>query len=682
MMSIRKTITLAGILILTTLIFTTVAGAHPTRELVTSFGDLEGGTAVKGTTIVNGVTGLAVDLETGNVYVADNKTQTVYIFGPAGGKPLDGAPSQIAGLHINEYFEPAGIAVDNSCYEHQPRLTGKACEEYDPSYGDLYIREENDSNGIGEFGIQKYKLGSSGEYEAVGLLDRADPVSRRGTDSGVTVDSRGNVYLVRDAGPEEEVDNVSARVPVLEFKKVIEKVVNGGVEEFQEHLEELSLPQNIVIQAGYVAVDDLGDVYVGTEEEGGSRLPYSKQGVAKLGVDGAGGVLSEELLTEPNSAASFRPVTVDPVTGAVYVGDGPEVEEYSSAGVPLLKFGSAEPFGGAFGQRSQGVIAIAVNSETGLIYVGNPARGDVDVFGSVVAPPVFEGPQPSVSNVTSTSALVGGTANPESSKANYYFEYVAAGEYDPAAPDPYSAGGRTAIESLAGGNTPQTVARVVLSGLLAGTTYHYRMVVSNATGAAYGPDETFTTVPGEPPTVSTGVASAVSATSATLSGVVGPQGLPASYVFEVGTDTSYGGARLYGSAGSSTGEVPVTVGLQYLVPGVTYHYRLSATSFDGTSYGQDGSFTTPGVASAIVQPASAPLIASPAEVFPSIAGAITQPAAVVKHKKAATGARRKLAGALAECRKRDRPGGRRAACEARARKTDGRALGNQPSKKR
>ena len=672
-MSIRKTITLASILILTTLTFTASAGAHPTRELVTSFGNFESGTENGGTTPVNGVTGLAVDLETGNVYVADNETQTVYIFGPTGGKPVDEVPAQIAGLHIKEQFQPSGIAIDNSCYEHQPRLTGKACEEYDPSYGDLYII---DSGFNSEHGIQKFKLSPDNEYEAVALLGTGTNLERK-TDSGVAVDSRGDIYLVR-----ESFNSVlTAHAPVTKFRKVVEKVVNGGVEEFSEKLEELSIPQNIVEEAGYVALDDLGDVYIGSQNEiGGPNEGYG--GVAKLKVDGAGGVLAEEALTGRNGDAWFRPVAVDPATGMAYVGSGSEVEEYNAEGALQLTFGSTEPFGGAFGDRDDGVIAIAVNSVTGRVYVGNPLRGDVDVFGDVVASPVFEGSQPPVSSVTRTSALVGGTANPESSKADYYFEYVAAGEYDPAAPDPYSAGGRTAIEPLAGGNTPQTVERVVLSGLLAGTTYHYRMVVSNATGVAYGPDETFTTVPGVPPTVSTGVASEVSATSATLSGVVGPQGLPASYVFEVGTDTSYGGARLYGSAGSSTGEVAVTVGLQYLVPGVTYHYRLSATSFDGTSYGQDGSFTTPGVASAIVQPASAPLIASPAEVFPSIAGAITQPAAVVKHKKAATGARRKLAGALAECRKRDRPGGRRAACEARARKTDGRALGNQPSKKR
>jgi hypothetical protein len=673
-MSIRKTLTLASTLLLTTLALSTApAGAHPTRELTTSFGSLE--KRVVQETIEGrpfrtfdyiGVTGLALDLETGNVYAADNNTQTVYVYGPTGGSPLDGVPSQITGVELGTYFEPSGIAVDNSCYEHQPRLTGKACEEYDPSYGDVYVNDIRQGAGV-----QKFKLNSGGQYELAGEI----PCKISTLDgAGLAVDANGNIYLSNPQYARAE------HQPVTEFKKVVEKVVNGGVEEFQERLEERDLPQNIAQEASFVAVDDLGDVYVSSGRGGGLEEGY--KGVAKLKVNGAGDEVSEEVLTGPHSGAFYRPVAVNAVTGAVYVGDGPEVAEYNAAGILQLTFGSAEPFGGSFGEGVNGVSAIVVNSESGRVYVGNPLSGHVDVFGGVVAPPVFEGSQPPVASVTRTSALVGGTANPESSKATYFFEYVADGEYDSAAADPYGAGGRTAIEPLAGGDTPQTVERVALTGLLAGRTYHYRMVVSNSTGTVYGPDETFMTAPATPPVASTGAASEVRMTSVTLSGTVGPRGLPTSYVFEVGTDMSYGGARLYGNAGASTGEVAVTVGLQYLVPGVTYHYRLAATSFDGTSYGQDGSFTTPGVPPTVVQPASEPLIASPVEAFPSIAGAITEPIDGVKHRKASTGATRKLTGALGACRRRYGRGRRRMACEAQARNRYGRALENQRSKKR
>ena len=651
-MSIRKTITLTSVLALTAVALSAPsAGAYATRELVTSFGSFEPG--LEGF----GVSGLAVDLETGNVYVADNQTQTIDIFGPTGGSPIGGAPLQITGLQMYKRG-PSGVAVDNSCYEHQPRLTGKACEEYDPSYGDVYVINRGSAyNGAG---IEKFKLNPGKGYELVEKINHAEGAGNTGP-QGLAVDSHGNVYA-NAIHPEE----VTLRPgPVVEFRKVVERVVNGGVEEFQEKLEEIRLPQHIVPEADYVAVDGQGDIYVGSEvEDGGVSEGY--KGVAKLRVGGSGNVLSEEVLAGPIEHQAHRAVAVDSVTGAVFVGDVSSVAEYSSAGVLQLSFGSTEALGGSLGTYANGLIAIAVNGESELVYVANPLHHDVDVFGPAPAPPVVENPQPTASDVTRTSAFIAGTANPESKQANYYFEYVAGEEYEPAAADPYSAGGRTAVEALSGGHTPQTVERIVLTGLRPGVTYHYRMVVTNAAQTTYGPDQTFTTAPAIPPTVLTGVASEVAATSATLSGMVGPRGLPTSYVFEVGTSTGYEGAKLFGNAGSSTGEVPVTVGLQYLVPGVTYHYRLVATSFDGTSYGQDGSFTTPGVPASIAQPASTPLIASPSVQFPSTAGAITQPQGTTK--KALTRAQ-KLTKALKACRRKSKS--RRAGCEMQARKQYG-----------
>ena len=118
---------------------------------------------------------------------------------------------------------------------------------------------------------------------------------------------------------------------------------------------------------------------------------------------------------------------------------------------------------------------------------------------------------------------------------------------------------------------------------------------------------------------------------------------------------------MFGSAGFSTSEVPVSVALQYLVPGITYHYRLVATSFDGTSYGQDETFTTPGIANTVVQPPSAPLIATPVVQFPSIKGAITNPSLASTPTST-----RKLADALKACKRKSKK--QRAACEKQAKK--------------
>jgi hypothetical protein len=387
-------------------------------------------------------------------------------------------------------------------------------------------------------------------------------------------------------------------------------------------------------------------------------------------------------LTGVDSEAGYRPLAVDPVTGAVYVGDGSEVAEYNSAGVLQLMFGSTEPLGGSLGKiRLLGAVAIAVNGVTGRVYVANALHGDVDVFGARIGPPVVEGQQPAAANVSVTSALIGGNVNPGSGGgATFYLEYVDGEEYEPADSDPYRAGGSTVVTALPGSDAVEATPMVALTGLSPGRTYDYRLVVTNAAETTYGPNETFTTAAATPPVAMTGPAGEVSATGVTLTGTVDPRGLATSYVFEVGTDTTYGGTKLFGAAGSGTGEVTVSVGLQYLVPGTTYHYRLSATSFDGTSYGQDGTFTTPGVPSPIVQPTSTALIASPSVQFPSIVGAITRPLSTAKPKKKQSESQ-KLAGALRTCRKQ-RVGERRASCEARARKRYEPAGKSNKSKKR
>jgi hypothetical protein len=94
----------------------------------------------------------------------------------------------------------------------------------------------------------------------------------------------------------------------------------------------------------------------------------------------------------------------------------------------------------------------------------------------------------------------------------------------------------------------------------------------------------------------TGAASGVTATAATISGTVLPNGLDTPYWVDYGTSTSYGQ-----QAPSSYVIVPrartqpasVTVYLTGLRPGTTYHYRVAANNGQGVSYGADQTFRTP-----------------------------------------------------------------------------------------
>jgi NHL repeat len=231
---------------------------------------------------------------------------------------------------------------------------------------------------------------------------------------------------------------------------------------------------------------------------------------------------------------------------------------------------------------------------------------------------------PAVSSVTRTSVLVTGAVDTHNSLVEYRVEYVDAGEYQPGAADPYASGASSQAATVEPARGAQSAGPVPIAGLLAGTTYHYRVAATNGAGTVYGSDQTFATAPATPPLVTTGAASEVTQTGVLLSGLVDTRELQTSYEFEVGTDATYGGAKLFGDAGAA-GVEAVSAELGFLIPGTTYHYRLVATNEDGTSYGQEMTFTTPGVAADLSQPPAAALIPSPVVLFPSTAGAITKP---------------------------------------------------------
>jgi uncharacterized delta-60 repeat protein len=103
----------------------------------------------------------------------------------------------------------------------------------------------------------------------------------------------------------------------------------------------------------------------------------------------------------------------------------------------------------------------------------------------------------------------------------------------------------------------------------------------------YGPPPS-----GAAPTVNTGAATSIAATSATVAGQVDPNGLATTYRFDYGTSTSYGSSTTATSAGSGGTSEGESADLTALTPGKTYHYRIEATNAEGTSYGSDETFKT------------------------------------------------------------------------------------------
>jgi streptogramin lyase len=94
------------------------------------------------------------------------------------------------------------------------------------------------------------------------------------------------------------------------------------------------------------------------------------------------------------------------------------------------------------------------------------------------------------------------------------------------------------------------------------------------------------------PDVTTGAANSIGSSGATVAGTVDTLGTKTTYVVQYGTSTSYG--KSTSSRELSPGGVPasVTVPLGGLQPSTLYHYRVVAANKQGTSPGEDRTFTT------------------------------------------------------------------------------------------
>src|SRR5205807_6210008 len=86
-------------------------------------------------------------------------------------------------------------------------------------------------------------------------------------------------------------------------------------------------------------------------------------------------------------------------------------------------------------------------------------------------------------SITQSSATVSGAVNPDGRSTTYYFQYGKTTSY----------GSTTASRGAGSGTSPVNVS-ATLSGLNAGTKYHYRLEASSPSGVAYGYDRTFRTV--------------------------------------------------------------------------------------------------------------------------------------------------------------------------------------------
>lgn len=440
-------------------LFAVLAGAvpalaeqHPAQSSFGSFADPNG---------------IAIDEATGDVYVADIGADAVYKF-DAGGNPVSFASlgaNQLTGAATPQKAfsfapkegTPAAIAVDNACIQHNPALTGAACAQFDPSAGDLYVLDAADKV------VDKFS--ASGEY----LGQLTGPWSSLGFDA-LGVDGKGRLRVqLHEHGPNQ---------PELEiFDDSLANVYLVGFEHGEHGAPGMAVAPN-------------GDMYMFSSPACGCTEKW-------------GG--NFEVLGKVDTGPADVAAAVDPVTGHVYVDRQSSVVEFDTGtmngarvneeivpretlatGESVSTFGSAQ-----LGSNSSGRAGIAVDGQTGEIYVSSPADGKVYVFGTSV---------PSVgvaaaSDVTTTTATLNGAIDPHGetvTACRFEYEVVKFFSADaevlfltaPVVTYRHAVPCKQAPAALGSGTAPVPVSAEI-DELQPGKLYDVRVVAENASGTGF-----------------------------------------------------------------------------------------------------------------------------------------------------------------------------------------------------
>jgi hypothetical protein len=190
--------------------------------------------------------------------------------------------------------------------------------------------------------------------------------------------------------------------------------------------------------------------------------------------------------------------------------------------------------------------------------------------------------------ITSISAAITGTVNPQGQPAGCFVEWgttISYGTNGPTFPVP-----------------PANTAVVVSNNMIflsPNTTYHYRLVATNSSGTGYSSDRTMTTAfppSGQPPTAETDPATAITTTNAYLWALLSSGGLYTTYYFRWGVDTTCGNQSPSGFLAINESGLRAYQPIGGLSPGTTYHFQIVATNTAGTTFGADQVFTTQGFA--------------------------------------------------------------------------------------
>jgi DNA-binding beta-propeller fold protein YncE len=457
----------------------------------------------------------------------------------------------------------------------------------DPTTGDVFFADViNDTIGmITPAGVVSTIAGTAGQ---IGSTDGTGAAARFDNPQGVALDpSTGHLY-VTDSGN----DTIRMITPAGVVTTIAGTAGQDGSADGTGAAARVNRPEAIAFDPTN------GDLFVADTDNDTIRR-ITPAGV----VTTIAGTAGQSGSTDGTGAAArfFVPqgIAVDPTTGDVFVADSGNdtIRRITPAGVVTTLAGTAGIVGSADGTGAAASFnepgGIAEDPTTGNLFV---ADGFNDTIRMIT----------SAGMVTTLAGTAGQSGSTDGTGAAARFNGPADVAFNPTTDTMYVADENNAtirqlsVNTVAAqtgltGTTAQAI-NASVAGLSPATKYYYRAVGSDSAGAATGSILSFTTA-AISPTVTTQVATGVTANGATLNASVNPQGFATTVQFIYGTDptlttgtTTVPSTPL--SAGSGTSAVPVNEPLTGLSPATTYYYRAVGSDSAGAATGSTRSFTT------------------------------------------------------------------------------------------
>ena len=507
---------------------------------------------------------VAIDGSNGDLYVADTGNHRVvkldssgnfiaaWGWGVGGGSESEvctsGCQAGTPGTNPGQFEAPTFVEVDNS---------------NGPSQGDVYVAD-TERGDVQKFDSSGALIESWGEGGAIDF-------NGDGPIEGITVDNDGDLFVAS-----EELLPISTESHWTEVGQdgVFRKKISTGF--FSEH--RLSRPDGHGID-----VNSLGSFY---------QASFGGVDIAPIAAEAGDSI--ERSGDEHNHPSGLA---VDRSTGNLYVDHGTFLYQFSpSCAARAYDCPPSDTFGSG---HLNGALGLALDLSSQVLYAANSGANDIAVFSPLPVPDVTTAP---ATQTSPTSGILHGHVDSlgPGDISDCYFEYgtdssLGLGDVPCEQATPFS--GATDVTAQ-------------LTGLTPFTSYFFRLVATRSDGERFpnhGRELTFTPNPSAPPSIDATTSSAITQTTATLHASINPNLAPTTYVFQYGTDAGYGSNTLPGeSIGEDSTDHSVSAAIAGLTPGATYHYRVVAVNFSGTTPGPDQTLTTSGAVTSSIASAAFP----------------------------------------------------------------------------